>query len=186
MPIFWMLPKSELSGSAEETPQILRFSFIGQCQIFIRKHGVHKNLVVQPFGKWLMIKIQRSTRARGLPPWGRRSQTTTALTSATCRVPSAGSGLRCGLWTHVQRLTLTFNIFQETFKFSCSCQACEEEWPTYQRISSDRPSEKVSPRCSARSLTWPALCRCRTSWWSSRWPRRKSEPRLLKPRLDAV
>ena len=34
-------------------------------------------------------------------------------------------------------------MFQDNFKFVCECEACEDDWPTYSRISSDRPSEKV-------------------------------------------
>ena len=35
-------------------------------------------------------------------------------------------------------------LFQDYFKFRCECVACEDDWPTYNRMSSDRPSEKVS------------------------------------------
>jgi len=35
---------------------------------------------------------------------------------------------------------------EENFKFWCECEACEYDWPTYNKISSDRPSEKVADK----------------------------------------
>ena len=33
---------------------------------------------------------------------------------------------------------------QENFLFSCECEACEGDWPTYNNLPTDRPSEKVT------------------------------------------
>ena len=35
---------------------------------------------------------------------------------------------------------------QENFLFNCCCEACEENWPTYNHMSADRPSEKVADK----------------------------------------
>ena len=48
-------------------------------------------------------------------------------------------------------MTEPVQYFQDHFKFRCECQACEDDWPTYSRIASDRPSEKVT------SYTIPSL-----------------------------
>jgi len=35
---------------------------------------------------------------------------------------------------------------EENFLFSCECQACEDEWPTYNSLPTCRPSEKVADK----------------------------------------
>jgi len=35
---------------------------------------------------------------------------------------------------------------EENFLFSCECEACEGDWPTYNNLPTDRPSEKVADK----------------------------------------
>ena len=42
------------------------------------------------------------------------------------------------------RLKKTF--YQENFLFSCECEACEEEWPTYSKLPASPPSQKVADK----------------------------------------
>ena len=37
-------------------------------------------------------------------------------------------------------------FYQENFLFSCECEACEEEWPTYSNLPASPPSQKVADK----------------------------------------
>ena len=37
-------------------------------------------------------------------------------------------------------------FYQENFLFSCECEACEEEWPTYSKLPASPPSQKVADK----------------------------------------
>ena len=73
---------------------------------------------------------------------GRRSQTTIVRSSANSasRLENSFSGwVRPSLSTHQ-------TCHQENFLFSCECEACEEEWPTYSQLPSSSPSQKVADK----------------------------------------
>ena len=70
--------------------------------------------------------------------------------------------------SHCHHNMYTSIVFQENFKFYCKCEACEDDWPTYSRISSDRPSEKVIIYCTLK-ISISFYIRLLTSWWSWRW-----------------
>ena len=43
---------------------------------------------------------------------------------------------------NIMRCKTTFN-FKDHFLFDCTCEACENDWPTYSNLPQDRPSQKV-------------------------------------------
>ena len=47
------------------------------------------------------------------------------------------------LWIIIFHSILFISI-QENFLFSCECEACEGDWPTFNIMPTDRPSEKVT------------------------------------------